>query len=155
VISAQILSALRNATIMSLTTAQHPSAQDGSPKDSNRDGAQDSDELKLANSAQDKDEKSETPRPAQVETGTDQFRAMINSLRTPADRKCVHLISTDGVYRVLRYLPTPSDQPTEYEIYDAKPMSPEMIKAYLDRKRWSQATEDKFRGVDGRTIPQE
>jgi hypothetical protein len=140
---------------MSFTTAKLPSAQDGSPKNSNKDGAHGPDQLRLANPAQDKDEKSEITRPAQTESGTDQFRAMINSLRTPADRKCVHLISPDGVYRVLHYLPTPPDQPTEYEIYDAKPMSPEMIKAYLDRKRWSQATEDKFRGADGRTIPQE
>jgi hypothetical protein len=140
---------------MSSTTAQLLSAPDGSPKDSNKDEDQGPDPLRIANSAQDKDEKSETTRPAQIETGKDQFRAMINSLRTPADRKCVHLISADGVYRVLHYLPTPSDQPTDYEIYDAKPMSPEMLKAYLDRKRWSQATEDKFRGADGRTIPQE
>jgi hypothetical protein len=140
---------------MSLTSAQLPSAQDGSPEDSNQDGDQGSDQFRLTNSAQDKDEKSGITRPAQVETGTDQFRAMINSLRVPTDRKCIHLISTDGVYRVLHYLPTLPDQPTDYEIYDAKPMSPEMIKAYLDRKRWSQATEDKFRGADGRTIPQE
>jgi hypothetical protein len=140
---------------MSSTTAQLSSAQDGSPQDSKNDGDQCPDELRRANSAQGKDEKSETTRPAQIETGKDQFRAMIDSLRTPADRKCVHLISADGVYRVLHYLPTPPDQPTDYEIYDAKPMSPEMIKAYLDRKRWSQATEDKFRGADGRTIPQE
>jgi hypothetical protein len=140
---------------MSSTTAKPPSAQDGSLEDSRKDGDQGSDQLRLRDLAQNKDEKSWITRPAQVETGTDQFRAMIDSLRVPADRKCFHLISADGVYRVLHYLPTPPDQPTEYEIYDAKPMSPEMIKAYLDRKRWSQATEDKFRGADGRTIPEE
>jgi hypothetical protein len=140
---------------MSSTTAQLPLVQDRSPEDLYKDEDQGPDQLRLSDSAQDKDEKNEFTRPAQVETGTDQFRAMINSLRVPADRKCIHLISTDGVYRVLHYLPTPPDQPTDYEIYDAKPMSPEMIKAYLDRKRWSQATEDKFRGADGRTIPQE
>jgi hypothetical protein len=140
---------------MSSTTAQLPPAQDRSPEDLYKDEDQGPDQLRLSNSAQDKDEKNGFTRPAQVETGTDQFRAMINSLRVPADRKCIHLISTDGVYRVLHYLPTPPDQPTEYEIYDAKPMSPDMIKAYLDRKRWSQETEDKFRGANGRTIPQE
>jgi hypothetical protein len=139
---------------MPSTTAQLLSAQDESPKDSNKDGFQGPDQLRIANPAQNKNEKSRMTEPAQVETGTDQFRAMINSLRTPADRKCVHLISPDGIYRVLHYFPTPPDQPTEYEIYDAKPMSPGMIKAYLDRKRWSQATEDKFRGADGRTISQ-
>jgi hypothetical protein len=140
---------------MSSTTAQLPSAQNRSPKDSNKDRDQGPDQLKLGDLAQNEGEKSGIARPTQVEIGTDQFRAMINSLRITADRKCVHLISTDGVYRVLHYLPTPPDQSTDYKIYDAKPMSPEMIKAYLDRKRWSQAREDKFRGVDGRTIPQE
>jgi hypothetical protein len=140
---------------MSSKTAQLLSTQDGSPENSNKNEDQDSDQLRLTHPAQDEDEKSGITRPAQVETGIDQFRAMINSLRVPADRKCFHLISADGVYRVLHYLATPPDQPTDYEIHDAKPMSPEMIKAYLDTKRWSQAREDKFRGADGRTIPQE
>lgn len=65
------------------------------------------------------------------------------------------MICTDGVYRVIRYLPGPMDQPSDYEIYDAKPMSPEIIKAYLDTWPSSQETEDRFRGADGRTVPQE
>jgi hypothetical protein len=65
------------------------------------------------------------------------------------------MIGTDGIYRVIRYLPSPPDQPSDYEIYDAGPMSPAMIKAFLDTRPWSQAREDQFRGVDGRRIPQE
>jgi len=135
---------------MSSPTAQLPSAQDGSPEDGDRGP----DELRIRDPAQSEDDKSEITRPAQVETGKDRFRALVGSLQRPADRKCIHQICTDGVYRVLHYMPTPPDQPTDYEIYDAKPMSPEMIKAYLDTLPWSQAREDRFRGADGRTIQQ-
>jgi hypothetical protein len=136
---------------MSSPTTQLPSAQDGSPKD----GDQGPDQLRLRDSAQNEDGKSGITRSAQVEIGKDQFRALFRSLQRPADRKCIHMVCTDGVYRIVHYLPGPSDQPTDYEIYDAKPMSPEMIKAYLDTRPWSQAREDQFRGADGRTIPQE
>ena len=135
---------------MSSPTAQLPPAQEGS-----KHGDQGPDQLELRRSAQNEDSKSVTPRPAHVETGKEQFNALVRSMQTPADRKCISMICTDGVYRVLHYLPTPPDLPTDYEIYDAKPMSPAMIKAYLDTRRWSQATEDRFRGADGRTIPQE
>ncbi|EAT78043.1 hypothetical protein HBH56_203050 [Parastagonospora nodorum] len=135
---------------MSSPTAQLPTAQEGS-----KQGDQGPDQLELRRSAQNEDSKSVTPQPDHVETGKEQFNALTRSMQTPADRKCISMVCTDGVYRVLHYLPTPPDLPTDYEIYDAKPMSPSMIKAYLDTRRWSQATEDRFRGADGRTIPQE
>lgn len=136
---------------MSLPTVQLPSAQEGSPKD----GDQGPEQLRLRDSAQNEDGKSGITQAVQVETGKDRLNALVRSLQRPADRKCIHKICTDGVYRVLHYLPTPPDQPTDYEIYDAKPMSPKMIKAYLDTLPWSQEKEDQFRGADGRTIPQE
>jgi hypothetical protein len=136
---------------MSSPTAQPPSAQD----ESHKGGHQGPDQFELRDPAQNEDGKSGITRPAQVETGKDQFNALVRSIQRPADRKCIHMICTDGVYRVLHYLPTPPDQPSDYEIYDAKPMSPEMIKAFLDTQPWSQAKEDRFRGADGRTVPQE
>jgi hypothetical protein len=111
--------------------------------------------LKQPALAQNEDGKTGATQPAQVETGKAQFNALIRSMQKPADRKCFSMICTDGVYRVTRYLPGPTDQPSDYEIYDAKPMSPEMIKAYLDTRPWSQETEDQFRGADGRTVLQE
>jgi hypothetical protein len=135
---------------MSSTTTQQSSAQDGSPGNEDQ-----TNKLEQTASAQNEDSKSGTTQPAQVETGKAQFNALMRSMQKPADRKCFSMICTDGVYRVIRYLPGPTDQPSDYEIYDAKPMSPEMIKAYLDTRPWSQETEDQFRGADGRTIPQE
>jgi hypothetical protein len=41
------------------------------------------------------------------------------------------------------------------EVYNAQPMSPEVLKEYLDRREWSQKTEDIFRGVDGRNTPKQ
>jgi hypothetical protein len=34
-------------------------------------------------------------------------------------------------------------------------MTPDLIKAYLDRKPWKQSIEDRFHGVDGRKTPKE
>jgi hypothetical protein len=136
---------------MSSPAAQLPPAQDGSPKD----GDQGPGQYELGYTAQNHDRKDEIVRPAQVETGKHQFNALFRSLQRPADKKCVTMICTDGVCRVIHYLPTPPDQPTDYEIYDAKPMSPEMIKAFLDTRPWNQEKEDRFRGADGRKLPQE
>jgi hypothetical protein len=94
-------------------------------------------------------------QPAKVNTGKDQLMALVRGLRSPEDGKCIDHVGKDGVYRVLRYLPTAPEQTTEIEIYDAKPMSPEMIKAYLDMSPWRQEVEDRFRGVDGRAVPEE
>jgi len=80
---------------------------------------------------------------------------MLRSLKSHPDGHCIGSIGTDGVYREIHYLPGPPDQISDYEIYDAKPMTPEMIKAWLDTKPWKQETEDKYRGADGRTVPQE
>jgi hypothetical protein len=136
---------------MSSPAAQLPPAPDGSAKE----GDQGPGQFELVYSAQNEYGKNETARPAQVETGKDQLNALFRSLQRPADRKCITMICTDGVCRVIHYLPTPPDQPTDYEIYDAKPMSPEMIKAFLDTRPWNQEKEDSFRGADGRKIPQE
>ncbi|KAJ4369924.1 hypothetical protein N0V83_005688 [Neocucurbitaria cava] len=86
---------------------------------------------------------------------TSNLRDFLASLKAPADRKFFQALGKDGVLRNLCFLPTPPDQPTGITVYDAKPMSPELIKAYLDRQPWSQATEDRFRGVDGRLVAQE
>ena len=89
------------------------------------------------------------------ESGTKELEAFVRSLRSPADGKCFDELGSDGVWRVFQWLPTPSDQPTGIKVYDAKPMSPELIKVYLDRRPWSQEVEDRFRGVDGRMVPEE
>jgi len=76
-------------------------------------------------------------------------------MKRPADLKCFRQIGCDGICRTLRWVPGPDDEPTGIEVYDAQPMSPFLLKAYLDRHDWSQATEDRFRGVDGRNTPKE
>jgi hypothetical protein len=129
------------------------SGQEGS--DFSNNGYEGSDVRSPEKSAQHEAERSEIIPPAKLDTGKDQLLAMIASLRSPADGDCIDDVGSDGVYRVLRYLPTPPDEPTGFEVYDAKPMSPEMIKAFLDTRPWSQAVEDRFRGADGRTVPQE
>jgi hypothetical protein len=73
--------------------------------------------------------------------------------RKPADNKYFRCLCDDGVFRILTWLPTPPDQPTGIAVYDALPLSPFYIKAYLDRHEWSQKKEDTFRGVDGRRVP--
>jgi hypothetical protein len=113
------------------------------------------DQLGPRGSAEDEDPNSGLVRPAQAETGKDQLKAMFKSSRRPSDNKCIGWIGTDGVYRVIHHLPGPPDEETKYEIYDAKPMSTEMIKAFLDTTPWIQVTEDRYRGVDGRAVPQE
>lgn len=42
-----------------------------------------------------------------------------------------------------------------FEVIDAVRMSPAEIKEFLDRGTFDQAKEDKFRGVDGRGVPEE
>jgi hypothetical protein len=85
-----------------------------------------------------------------------QLRALVATLKKPADGKHFRCICKDGVLRQLYFMPTPPDQPTEIAVYDGIPLSPEMLKAFLDRQvRWSQETEDRFRGVDGTSVPQE
>jgi hypothetical protein len=85
----------------------------------------------------------------------DKLQAFISSVRSAPDGKCFDMLGSDGVWRNIQWLPTPPDQPSEVEVYDAKPMSPELIKLYLDTRPWRQEVEDRFRGVDGREVPEE
>lgn len=136
---------------MASPTVQSPSADEQPPKNEGLSSHQ----SKLRDLAPSEDNKDGTSRSPRVETGKQQLSALQSSMQRPVDGKCWDHVSIDGVYRVLRYLPTPPDQPTDFEIIDAKPMSPEMIKAFLDTQPWSQAREDRFRGTDGRTVPRE
>lgn len=86
---------------------------------------------------------------------TNSLREFLASLRKPPDGKYFRSLCSDGVFRILIYLPTRPDLPTGISVYDGLPMSPDLIKAYLDRKAWNQETENRFRGVDGRRVPQE
>jgi hypothetical protein len=83
------------------------------------------------------------------------LRDFLASLKKPPDGKYFRSLCGDGVFRILTWLSTPPDLPTGIAVYDGLPMSPDLIKAYLDRKPWNQETEDRFRGVDGRRVPQE
>lgn len=76
-------------------------------------------------------------------------------LKHPEDGKCFRCLGPDGVLRIIHWLPTPDDKPTRMEVYDAVPLPPDMLKQFLDRKPWSQEVEDRYRGVDGTTVPQE
>ena len=77
------------------------------------------------------------------------------TMKRPADFKCFRAIGHDGTCRTICWLPGPSDQPTGMEVYDAQPMSPEVLTQYLNRQEWSQEIENRFRGVDGRNTPKE
>jgi hypothetical protein len=83
------------------------------------------------------------------------LRDILATLRKPADGKYFRCLCDDGMFRILAWLPTPPDQPTGISVYDALPLSPFYIKAYLDRHGWRQGNEDTFRGSDGRTVPKE
>jgi hypothetical protein len=86
----------------------------------------------------------------------DLVNSLIKSMKRPADGKCFSCLCKDGVLRILYFLPAPLDEPTPIAVYDAKPLSPELLKAYLDyRMDWNQEVEDRFRGVDGTSVPQE
>lgn len=138
---------------MSSPTPQLPSAhtETAQSEDPNQN------QFKLKDPTQDEDPNGSNgvSQPVQAQTGREQLNAMFKLSKHHEDRHCIGSIGTDGVYRVIHYLPGPPDQISDYEIYDAKPMSPEMIKAWLDTRPWKQETEDKYRGADGRTVPQE
>ncbi|KAL2672575.1 hypothetical protein Neosp_013288 [[Neocosmospora] mangrovei] len=55
-------------------------------------------------------------------------------------------LGTDGIFRSLT---------ADREVVDAAPFSPRQIKALLDRMPFNPENETKFRGVDGRGVPQE
>jgi hypothetical protein len=86
---------------------------------------------------------------------TSALREFSATLKRPADLKCFRQVGRDGICRIIRWVPGPDDEPTAMEVYDAQPMSPEVLKEYLDRREWSQKTEDIFRGVDGRNTPKQ
>jgi hypothetical protein len=71
---------------------------------------------------------------------------VIKSLkRDPMGKSFSHL-GVDGVFRVFHS--------ESYEVIDAVRLSTAQIKEFLDRSyTFNQATEDKFRGVDGRGVP--
>ena len=100
-------------------------------------------------------EKEESIQPTKDRVKTDPLEIFVDSMRECENAHHFHMICRDGVMRVIEYLPGPPDQVTQTKIFDAKPMSPELIKSWLDRGPWSQAKEDRFRGVDGRTVPEE
>jgi hypothetical protein len=56
-------------------------------------------------------------------------------------------LGADGVYRVYHS--------SSFEVIDAVRLSTIQIKELLDRGAFDQATEDKFRGVDGRGVSDE
>jgi hypothetical protein len=86
----------------------------------------------------------------------DLVKSLHKSMKMPTDGKCFTCLCKDGVLRVLYFLPAPLDEPTPIAVYDAKPLSPELLKAYLDYyMTWSQEAEDLFRGIDGTSVPQE
>ncbi|KAH8704612.1 hypothetical protein GQ44DRAFT_819371 [Phaeosphaeriaceae sp. PMI808] len=63
-----------------------------------------------------------------------QLRALVATMKKPADRSYFQVLCKDGILRNLCFLPTPPDQPTEIAVYDGKPLSPELLKAYLGRR---------------------
>jgi hypothetical protein len=60
-------------------------------------------------------------------------------------------LGADGVLRVYYSV----YHPKSFEVIDAERLSPVQIKDFLDRLPFDQAKEDKFRGVDGRGVPDE
>jgi hypothetical protein len=88
-------------------------------------------------------------------SAVDDLREVLRSLKKPPGVGTTRGLCNDGVIRIMTWLPTPDDMPTRIGVYDAQPLSPAMIKAYLDRKPWVQEVEDRFRGVDGRNVPKE
>jgi hypothetical protein len=56
---------------------------------------------------------SDSPR-----ASTQSLKDFLATLQKPADNKCFRSLGTDGIYRILTYLPGPSDQPTSIAVYD-------------------------------------
>ncbi|KAF2671704.1 hypothetical protein BT63DRAFT_422236 [Microthyrium microscopicum] len=69
--------------------------------------------------------------------------------REPNKDDIFHL-GNDGVLRVF-YSPY---NPKAWQVIDAARLSPAHIKQFLDKGRFDQAREDRFRGVDGRGVPE-
>jgi hypothetical protein len=56
---------------------------------------------------------SDSPR-----ASTQSLKDFLATLQRPADNKCFRSLGTDGIYRILTYLPGPLDQPTGIAVYD-------------------------------------
>jgi len=67
---------------------------------------------------------------------------MANMKKRPSG---IFMLGSDGVMRSF-------SGPSTRDVLDAVALSPAQIKQYLDRTSWSQETEDRFRGVDGRKV---
>lgn len=72
---------------------------------------------------------------------------IIRSLKQDPMGHCFSCIGADGVFRIWH-----SDT---FEVIDAARLSTAQIKAHLDRFPFNQAKEDKYRGVDGCSVPDE
>ncbi|KAH6860852.1 hypothetical protein BKA58DRAFT_443632 [Alternaria rosae] len=75
--------------------------------------------------------------PADVEgqqSATDELREVLRLLKSPPGGNHTRGLCDDGVVRYMVCLPTPDDEVTRIGVYDAQPLSPRMIKRWLDRK---------------------
>jgi hypothetical protein len=72
---------------------------------------------------------------------------IFRSLKREPTGHCFTSMGTDGVLRIWH-----SDS---FEVIDAVRLSTAQIKNYLDRLPFNQDKENKFRGVDGRGVPDE
>ena len=127
-----------------------------SPKPQGQEGFHpNNEEVSTADPSHHEGEKDENSQPTKNRVKTDPLEIFVDSMRECENAHHFHMICRDGVMRVIEYLPGPPDEVTQTNIFDAKPMSPELIKSWLDRGPWSKEKEDRFRGVDGRTVPQE
>ena len=139
---------------MSAPCSETPPHRDGAGK---RENEPVSPGQKHANTTEDDDNNPGLVTSDDVDGSTgavDELREVLRSLKTPPDNSHTRGLCNDGVFRIMIWLPTPDDEVTRIGVYDAQPLSPRMIKTYLDRKPWSQAVEDRFRGVDGRNVPE-
>ena len=71
-------------------------------------------------------------------------RSLCRSCKRDPNGQSFSTLGPDGVYRVFHS--------SSFEVIDAVRLSTTQIKEYLDRSPFDQATEDKFRGVDGRGV---
>ena len=73
--------------------------------------------------------------------------SVIRELQTEPNGRCFRCLGADGVVRVWHF--------DNWEVIDAVGLSPTQINEWLERRPFDQATEDKFRGIDGRDVSKE
>jgi hypothetical protein len=73
--------------------------------------------------------------------------SIIGALKREPNGRSFHCLGADGVMRVWHF--------DDWVVIDAVGLSSAQIKEYLERRPFDQATEDKFRGVDGRGVSKE